>query len=137
MLLGLLVGVPLGGGLATLLVSRLQASTNQAWALVPVLVASREVAAGAVVRPDDLVESTFPGPLVTPSCATPDTKGRFVGQTMRWPVTAGVVLRDTDLIGVDPACAERVAEALGQVDGGAGGADQVASALLKKHGGGP
>ncbi|MBE2248077.1 MAG: SAF domain-containing protein [Myxococcus sp.] len=134
-LLGASLGALLGVGLAFGLVQASVARGNYTWAPVPVLVAAREVAAGATLTDADLVESTFPEPLVTQSCATPETRDRFVGKPVRWRLLPGVVLRDTDLIGTDARCAERVAEAVGQLDGGAGPLEPLTTALLRRHGG--
>ncbi len=133
--LGAVVGALLGVPLSIAVVQEARARTSQVFTPVPVLAAAREVAAGVPLTDADVIETTFPAPLVTPSCATPSTRAQFVGKPVRWRVNAGAVLRDTDLIDADAACAARVSLALAQLDGGTPETRALGSALLERHGG--
>lgn len=135
LVLGVLVGLPVGlvGGLGVARVGR--SRSEAAWATAPVLVTTRDLLAGHVVTADDLEASTWPVSLITESCATPATRARFVGQTLRWRVGPDTVLRDTDLTEPDPSCAGRVARVLGPVDGGEAGLAGLGAALVERHGG--
>lgn len=134
-LVGLLVGVPLGVALAAGLVQRLRAQAEAKWAPVTVLVAARALPVGHVLGPEDLVEAPFPAALATVNCATPATRARFEGRTLRWAVAVGAVVRETDLVFPTPACAARArsaGERLGLADG-----DALVSSLVSRHGGRP
>lgn len=130
---GLLVGVPVGLGVGFGVARELRARSEAAWATVPVLVTSRELLAGHLLTAEDLVEAPWPQSLVTDSCATPATRARFVGQTLRWRVGADTVVRDTDLVEPDPSCAARVDRALSAVDGGTGEVARLGAALVGRH----
>lgn len=134
-MLGVVAGTLAGALLSVVLVQAARARTTSEFTPIPVLAATRDLAAGVLLTDADLIESTFPAPLVTPSCATPATRSNFVGQPVRWRVTAGAVLRDTDLISADPACATRVEQALERLDGGSPETRLLSSALLQRHGG--
>ena len=134
-LLGVLAGALAGSMLSVAMVRAARARTTAEFTPIPVLAASRDLAAGVRLTDADLIESTFPAPLVTPSCATPATRSNFVGQPVRWRVSAGAVLRDTDLIEADLTCATRVEQALERLDGGTPETRLLGSALLQRHGG--
>lgn len=134
-LLGVLAGALAGALLTVAMVQTARARTTNEFTPIPVLAATRDLAAGVLLTDADLIESTFPAPLVTPSCATPATRSNFVGKPVRWRVTAGAVLRDTDLISADPICATRVEQALERLDGGTPETRLLSSALLQRHGG--
>lgn len=134
-LLGVVAGALAGALLSLAMVRGARARTTADFTPIPVLATSRDIPAGATLTDADLVESTFPAPLVTPSCATPATRSNFVGKAVRWRVTVGAVLRDTDLIQSDPDCAMRVERALERLDGGTAETRLLSSALLQRHGG--
>ena len=134
-LVGAVVGVPLGALLAWGLTQRTRAQDEVTWARSPVLSAARALPAGHVVAPGDLVEDTFPAAFVTTNCATPESRHHFEGQTLRWPVVAGIVVRATDLVVPNPACATRVKAAGARL--GLAANDPLVSALVSKHGGVP
>lgn len=134
---GLMAGVPLGLALLFTLVKLEHLAVEAHWAPVPVLVAAKDVPAGTALTDADLVEATFLEPLVTPSCATPETRARFVGQPVRWKLLAGVVVRDSDLVRPDPACAARVTAVAATLDGGLSPElSPLVDALVSRHGGG-
>ncbi|MDP1917350.1 MAG: SAF domain-containing protein [Myxococcales bacterium] len=134
-LLGVVAGTLAGALLSVVMVQAARARTTAEFTPIPVLAASRDLAAGVLLTDADLIESTFPAPLVTPSCATPATRSNFVGKPVRWRVTAGAVVRDTDLIESDPDCAARVERALERLDGGTPETRLLSRALLQRHGG--
>ncbi|MDP3235646.1 MAG: SAF domain-containing protein [Myxococcales bacterium] len=134
-LLGVVAGALAGTLLSVVMVQAARARTTAEFAPTPVLATSRDIPAGTTLTDADLVESTFPAPLVTPSCATPATRSSFVGKPVRWRVNAGSVLRDTDLIQADPECATRVARSLERLDGGSPETRVLGTALLQRHGG--
>lgn len=134
---GLLVGGALGVALVLMLSVRRHWSSDDEWRPVPVLVSARELPAGHVLTAADLTDSTFPAPLVTPSCATAESRSTFIDRPLRWRVPPGQVLRDTDLIQPDPACAERAAAALGAIDGGTPELQALVKGLTARHGGTP
>ncbi|MDX2010661.1 MAG: SAF domain-containing protein [Myxococcaceae bacterium] len=125
------MGAPLGGAA----VQAVRAGTRdpQAWATVPVLVTARELPAGHRLTDADVLESRWPQSLVTESCATPATRARFTGQTVRWRVAPDTVLRDTDLIDPDPACAQRTRATLAALDGGTAEVARLGAALVERH----
>lgn len=128
---GLVVGALLGAGAVHTV--RGATSDPNAWASVPVLVTAKELPAGHRLTEADLVESSWPQTLVTESCATPTTRARFTGQTVRWRVAPDTVLRDTDLIDADPACAQRVRSTLAALAGGTPEVARLGAALLERH----
>lgn len=134
---GLILGVPLGIGVGFGVVRQASARREATWATVPVLVTSRELLAGHLLTAADLVEGAWPQELVTESCATPESRGRFVGQTLRWRVAPDTVVRDTDLVKPERACAARVDHALAAMDGGTPALTQLGAALVERHGGRP
>ena len=131
---GVAAGALVGALLSVAMVQAARARTTELFRPVPVLAASRDLPAGATLTDSDLVESTFPLPLVTPSCATPATRPAFVGKPVRWRVNAGAVLRDTDLIERAPDCAARVERTIDLLDGGTPEARLIGSALVQRHG---
>lgn len=134
---GLVVGGAVGGALVLLLSVRKHWASDDEWRPVPVLVSARELPAGHVLTAADLTDSTFPAPLVTPSCATAESQAKFVERPLRWRVPQGQVLRDTDLIQPDPACAERAAAALLAIDGGTPALQELVKGLATRHGAAP
>ncbi len=134
-LLGVVAGALGGTLLSAAMVRAAGARTTSDFTPIPVLATSRDIPAGATLTDADLIESTFPAPLVTPSCATPATRSSFVGKPVRWRVNAGAVLRDTDLIQSDPTCVTRVEQAVERLDGGTPETRLLSSALLQRHGG--
>jgi Flp pilus assembly protein CpaB len=134
---GLVVGVPVGLGAGYGFVAGSRARNADAWETRPVLVTAKELPAGHRIGPEDLTESEWPKALVTESCATPATRERFVGQTVRWRVAPDSVLRDTDLIEPDAACAKRVKDTLDGMNGGTADVARLGTALLQRHEGAP
>ncbi|MCA2977729.1 MAG: SAF domain-containing protein [Myxococcaceae bacterium] len=137
LLVGFLVGVPLGGGGTWALRTLAQRDAADPWATVPVLVTARALPAGHTLTDADLVEATWPTALVTQSCATPATRARFVGQVARWRVAPDSVVRETDLLGREPGCAARAQRVLDAMGGGAPGAARLGAALVERHGAAP
>lgn len=137
LLFGLVVGVPVGLGAGYGFVVGSRTRNADAWETMPVLVTAKELPAGHRIVAEDLTESEWPKALVTESCATPATRERFVGQTVRWRVAPDSVLRDTDRIEPDVACARRVKETLDGMNGGTAEVARLGAALLQRHEGTP
>lgn len=132
--MGLVIGVPVGLGAGFLLVREGRARNEATWTTVPVLVTSRALPAGHHLSADDFAEASWPRALVTEGCSTPSRRTDFVGQTLRWRVAPETVVRDTDLVRPDPSCAARVARAVGSVADAGTQVSRLAAALREHHG---
>ena len=83
-------------GLVGFSVGFTQRSRPCTWDLVPVVVASVDIAAGTKVRFDMISQRSVPEHLVTASIVRPDSASAVVGHTIENPVQAGDLLRWAD-----------------------------------------
>ena len=70
------------------------------WNLMPVLVASRDLAVGAVLTPDAVNEMPVPEQLVTASVFREDQRSRALGRTLVGPAKRGEPITEL-LVGID------------------------------------
>lgn len=96
---GCILGVLVAGGLSGLvgyvLVTKKHADVRKGWNLGPVMVASRDLRAGQVLRTEDVAERSIPEQLVTSSIVKPGSMTDVVGQLIAVDVKAGEPLRSS------------------------------------------
>ncbi|WP_164007038.1 SAF domain-containing protein [Pyxidicoccus trucidator] len=96
-LFGVAAGLPLsglvGGFVMYLLVKDAETEARQGWELVPVVVASKALAAGDLVTHETMAQRLIPAQLVTESVVKPDSAHFLVDQTLTAPFAAGEPLR--------------------------------------------
>lgn len=96
------------GGAGFLFGQRRVERAKRGWNLVPVVTASRDLPAGAVVKPGDLVEGTAPEQFFTPQIRV--TVTGLEGRTLLAPIASGELLHFGHVLPVSPitrACLER------------------------------
>jgi pilus assembly protein CpaB len=79
----------LAGAVAWAAVKRKEREVKAGWTLVPVLVASRDLAEGSVVSWDSVSQRPIPEQFVTSSVVKPDSATYVIGQKVLVPLQAG------------------------------------------------
>ncbi|MEW5741564.1 MAG: SAF domain-containing protein [Myxococcota bacterium] len=91
--IGLALGGAVGGALHFVLKVKGVAEARRGWNLVPVVVAARSIAPGAMVRMEDISQRSIPEQFFTQSVVRPDSASYVVNQAVLVPVAAGEPLR--------------------------------------------
>ncbi len=102
----------LGLALGFLTVKKKAREVRAGWNLTPVLVASRDLAAGAFLTSDAVSEMPVPEQFVTASLFRDRTRSRALGRTLVGPVKRGEPISEL-LVGIDLEGCRAAKEAVG------------------------